>query len=299
MKKSANTAVREKASVMQRMLSAPYTVWAMLFILVPLVFIAYYAFTDDNFNFTFDNISRFFNAISEITAADGSVTKVRTYILIFRRSVRLAVISTLICFLFGYPIAYIISRMKPKTQKTMITVIMIPMWMNFLIRTYAWMTILQDTGILNTFLGRLGIGPFHIIGTQSAVVIGMVYDYLPYMILPIYSVMAKLDVKLIEAAYDLGCNSLGVLRRVIFPLTVPGVISGITMVLIPSVSTFYISQKLGSGKFFLIGDAIEGQYIANNLHFAAAIAFIMMIVLLAAMAVLRRCADAKYKGVHT
>ncbi len=299
MKKSANTAVREKASVMQRMLSAPYTVWAMLFILVPLVFIAYYAFTDDNFNFTFDNISRFFNAISEITAADGSVTKVRTYILIFRRSVRLAVISTLICFLLGYPIAYIISRMKPKTQKTMITVIMIPMWMNFLIRTYAWMTILQDTGILNTFLGRLGIGPFHIIGTQSAVVIGMVYDYLPYMILPVYSVMAKLDVKLIEAAYDLGCNSLGVLRRVIFPLTVPGVISGITMVLIPSVSTFYISQKLGSGKFFLIGDAIEGQYIANNLHFAAAIAFIMMIVLLAAMAVLRRCADAKYKGVHT
>ena len=299
MKKSANTAVREKASVMQRMLSAPYTVWAMLFILVPLVFIAYYAFTDDNFNFTFDNISRFFNAISEITAADGSVTKVRTYILIFRRSVRLAVISTLICFLLGYPIAYIISRMKPKTQKTMITVIMIPMWMNFLIRTYAWMTILQDTGILNTFLGRLGIGPFHIIGTQSAVVIGMVYDYLPYMILPVYSVMAKLDVKLIEAAYDLGCNSFGVLRRVIFPLTVPGVISGITMVLIPSVSTFYISQKLGSGKFFLIGDAIEGQYIANNLHFAAAIAFIMMIVLLAAMAVLRRCADAKYKGVHT
>lgn len=299
MKKSANTAVREKASVMQRMLSAPYTVWAMLFILVPLVFIAYYAFTDDNFNFSFDNISRFFNAISEITAADGSVTKVRTYILIFRRSVRLAVISTLICFLLGYPIAYIISRMKPKTQKTMITIIMIPMWMNFLIRTYAWMTILQDTGILNTFLGRLGIGPFHIIGTQSAVVIGMVYDYLPYMILPVYSVMAKLDVKLIEAAYDLGCNSLGVLRRVIFPLTVPGVISGITMVLIPSVSTFYISQKLGSGKFFLIGDAIEGQYIANNLHFAAAIAFIMMVVLLAAMAVLRRCADAKYKGVHT
>ncbi len=299
MKKSENTAVREKASVMQRMLSAPYTVWAMLFILVPLVFIAYYAFTDDNFNFTFDNISRFFNAISEITAADGSVTKVRTYILIFRRSVRLAVISTLICFLLGYPIAYIISRMKPKTQKTMITIIMIPMWMNFLIRTYAWMTILQDTGILNTFLGRLGIGPFHIIGTQSAVVIGMVYDYLPYMILPVYSVMAKLDVKLIEAAYDLGCNSLGVLRRVIFPLTVPGVISGITMVLIPSVSTFYISQKLGSGKFFLIGDAIEGQYIANNLHFAAAIAFIMMVVLLAAMAVLRRCADAKYKGVHT
>lgn len=298
MKKVTNTAVKEKPSVMQRMLSAPYTVWAVLFILVPLAFIAYYAFTDDGFNFTFDNIIRFFNATSEITNANGEVSEVRTYILIFRRSVRLAVISTLICFLLGYPVAYIISRMKPKMQKTMITVIMIPMWMNFLIRTYAWMTILQDTGILNTFLGRLGIGPFHIIGTQSAVVIGMVYDYLPYMILPIYSVMAKLDVKLIEAAHDLGCTSLGVLRRVIFPLTLPGVISGVTMVLIPSVSTFYISQKLGSGKFFLIGDAIEGQYIANNLHFAAAIAFIMMVVLLAAMAVLRRLADAKYKGAR-
>ncbi len=298
MKRSENTAAKEKASALQRMLSVPYTVWAVLFILVPLAFIAYYAFTDDSFNFTLENISRFFNATSEVMSDDGSVREIRTYILIFSRSVRLAVISTFICFLIGYPVAYIISRMKPRMQKTMITLIMIPMWMNFLIRTYAWMTILQDTGIFNTFLEKLGIGPVHIIGTQSAVVIGMVYDYLPYMILPVYSVMAKLDIKLIEAAYDLGCNSFGVLRRVIFPLTVPGVISGITMVLIPSVSTFYISQKLGSGKFFLIGDAIEGQYIANNLHFAAAIAFIMMVVLLAAMALLRRFANAKYKGVR-
>ena len=294
-----SSAVKEKSSALQRFLAAPYMVWAVLFILVPLVFIAYYAFTDDNFSFTFDNIARFFNATSEITAESGEVTEVRTYILIFRRSVRLAVISTLICFLLGYPVAYIISRMKPKTQKTMITVIMIPMWMNFLIRTYAWMNILQDTGIINLLLVKIGLQPFHIIGTQAAVVIGMVYDYLPYMILPIYSVMAKLDVKLFEAAHDLGCTSFGVLRRVVFPLTMPGVISGITMVLIPSVSTFYISQKLGSGKFFLIGDAIEGQYIANNLHFAAAIAFIMMIILLAAMALLRRLAEIKFKGART
>ena len=299
MKKVNSSAVKEKSSALQRFLAAPYMVWAVLFILVPLVFIAYYAFTDDNFSFTFDNISRFFNATSEITAESGEVTEVRTYILIFRRSVRLAVISTLICFLLGYPVAYIISRMKPRTQKTMITVIMIPMWMNFLIRTYAWMNILQDTGIINLLLVKIGLQPFHIIGTQAAVVIGMVYDYLPYMILPIYSVMAKLDVKLFEAAHDLGCTSFGVLRRVVFPLTMPGVISGITMVLIPSVSTFYISQKLGSGKFFLIGDAIEGQYIANNLHFAAAIAFIMMIILLAAMALLRRLAEIKFKGAHT
>lgn len=299
MKKVNSSAVKEKSSALQRFLAAPYMVWAVLFILVPLVFIAYYAFTDDNFSFTFDNIARFFNATSEITAESGEVTEVRTYILIFRRSVRLAVISTLICFFLGYPVAYIISRMKPRTQKTMITVIMIPMWMNFLIRTYAWMNILQDTGIINLLLVKIGLQPFHIIGTQAAVVIGMVYDYLPYMILPIYSVMAKLDVKLFEAAHDLGCTSFGVLRRVVFPLTMPGVISGITMVLIPSVSTFYISQKLGSGKFFLIGDAIEGQYIANNLHFAAAIAFIMMIILLAAMALLRRLAEIKFKGART
>lgn len=170
----------------------------------------------------------------------------------------------------------------------MITLIMIPMWMNFLIRTYAWMTILQDTGIFNGILGLLGLPSIHIIGTEAAVVIGMVYDYFPYMILPIYSVMAKMDIKLIEAARDLGCNSLGVLRRVIFPLSLPGVISGITMVLIPSISTFYISQKLGNGRFYLIGDAIEGQYVANNLHFAAAIAFIMMVVLLACMALMQR-----------
>ena len=216
-----------------------------------------------------------------------------TYLLIFARSLKLAVISTFICLLMGYPAAYIISRASPRTQKIMITLIMIPMWMNFLIRTYAWMTILQDTGILNSLLGLIGLGPVHIIGTEAAVVIGMVYDYFPYMILPIYSVMAKMDAKLIEAARDLGCNSAGVLRRVVWPLSLPGVISGITMVLIPSISTFYISQKLGNGKFYLIGDAIEGQYVANNLHFAAAIAFILMVILLFGMALMQRYAGKK------
>ncbi len=265
----------------------PYSVWALLFVIVPLIFVAYYAFTDNNFQFTTENFTRFFTATSNLKNDDGSVTEVRTYLLIFMRSLKLAVISTVICLLMGYPIAYIISRASAKAQKTMITLIMIPMWMNFLIRTYAWMTILQDTGILNNLLGILGIKPLHIIGTETAVVIGMVYDYFPYMVLPIYSIMAKMDDKLLEAARDLGCGSLSVLRRVIFPLSLPGVISGITMVLIPSISTFYISQKLGSGKFFLIGDAIEGQYVANNLHFAAAIAFILMGILLLCMAVLK------------
>ena len=265
----------------------PYSVWSLLFIIVPLIFVGYYAFTDNSFAFTTENITRFFTATSNVINDDGSMAEVHTYLLIFMRSLKLAVISTIICFFIGYPIAYFISRASEKAQKTMITLIMIPMWMNFLIRTYAWMTILQDTGILNGFLGMLGIDTIHIIGTEAAVVTGMVYDYIPYMILPIYSIMVKMDTKLIEAAHDLGCNGLSVLRRVIFPLSLPGVISGVTMVLIPSISTFYISQKLGNGKFFLIGDAIEGQYIANNLHFAAAIAFILMVILLVCMALMK------------
>ena len=266
---------------------APYSVWSFLFVLVPLIFIAYYAFTDNSFAFTTENITRFFTATSNMVQEDGSTREVRTYLLIFLRSLRLAVISTLVCLLMGYPIAYIMSRAGEKAQKTMVTLIMIPMWMNFLIRTYAWMTILQDTGIINGILGKFGISPIHIIGTETAVIIGMVYDYFPYMVLPIYSILAKLDGKLLEAARDLGCGTLSVLRRVVFPLSLPGVISGMTMVLIPSISTFYISQKLGNGKFFLIGDAIEGQYVANNLHFAAAIAFILMLILLVGMTVMK------------
>ena len=272
---------------------APYSVWSLLFVIVPLVFVAYYAFTDNSFSFTTENITRFFTATSNMIQDDGTTTEVRTYLLIFGRSLKLAVISTLACLVLGYPIAYIMARAKEKTQKTMVTLIMIPMWMNFLIRTYAWMTILQDTGIINGILTKVGLNPIHVIGTETAVIIGMVYDYFPYMVLPIYSILAKLDVKLLEAARDLGCGTVSVLRRVVFPLSMPGVVSGITMVLIPSISTFYISQKLGNGKFFLIGDAIEGQYVANNLHFAAAIAFILMIILLVGMAIVKYVA-AKY-----
>ena len=270
----------------------PYSIWAVVFIAVPLVFVAYYAFTDQNFHFTFDNISRFFTATSQIDDGE-SVKEVHTYLVIFMRSLKLAVISTVICLLMGYPLAYIMARAKERTQSILMTLIMIPMWMNFLIRTYAWMTILQDTGILNSILSALHLGRVHIIGTETAVVIGMVYDYFPYMVLPIYSVMAKLDVRLLEAASDLGCPSVSVLRRVIWPLSLPGVLSGVTMVLIPSISTFYISQKLGNGKFYLIGDAIEGQYTANNLHFAAAIAFILMVILLFCMQLIQKLTNRK------
>ncbi len=285
-----------KGPALESLLLAPYSVWAALFILVPLAFIAYYAFTDNNFNFTLDNMTRFFTATSNIAGEDGAAREVRTYLLIFWRSLKLAAISTGISLLMGYPMAYILARSKPRVQKTMVTLIMIPMWMNFLIRTYAWMTILQDTGIFNGVLDFIGLGPVHIIGTEAAVVIGMVYDYLPHMVIPIYSVMAKMDDRLLEAARDLGCNDAQVMRRVVWPLSLPGVFSGINMVLIPSISTFYISQKLGNGKFFLIGDAIEGQYVANNLHFAAAIAFLMMIILLAGMALMRKFADRYTQG---
>lgn len=274
----------------------PYGIWAVLFILVPLVFVAYYAFTDVNFQFTLENIQRFFTATSSIVQDDGSSSEVRTYLLIFWRSLKLAIISTLVCLVLAYPLAYIMARAEPKVQKTFMTIIMIPMWMNFLIRTYAWMTILQDKGIFNNILSALHLPGVHIIGTEAAVVIGMVYDYIPYMILPLFSIMAKMDVKLIEAARDLGCNGLGVLRRVIWPLSLPGVISGVTMVLIPSVSTFYISQKLGDGKIMLIGDVIEGQYVANNLHFAAAIAFVLMVLLLVCMAVMRKLVGRNVEG---
>ncbi len=266
---------------------APYSLWAFLFIVVPMLFIAYYAFTDNNFQFTTENITRFFTAVSNIKNDDGSATVVHTYLLILSRSLKLAIISTAVCLVIGYPLAYRIAHAPKRAQKTMMTLIMIPMWMNFLIRTYAWMTILQDAGVLNNFLAKLGLSPIRIIGTETAVIIGMVYDYLPYMVLPIYSIMVKMDHKLVEAARDLGCGSMSVLRRVIFPLSLPGVISGITMVLIPSISTFYISQKLGNGKFFLIGDAIEGQYVANNLHFAAAMAFVLMVILLVFMALVK------------
>ena len=284
-----NSAPKKRKRIVDWLCLSPYSVWAVLFILVPLIFIAYYALTDSNYNFTFENISRFFTATSAVGGEDAGV--VHTYLVIFWRSVKLAIISTVICLLLGYPIAYIISRSSPRKQSILITLIMIPMWMNFLIRTYAWMTILQDTGIINTVLSALNLRPIHVIGTETAVVIGMVYDYFPYMILPIYSIMAKMDVRLIEAARDLGCNNAGVLRRVIWPLSLPGVISGINMVLVPSISTFYISQKLGNGKFYLIGDAIESQYVANNLHFAAAIALILMVILLVCMAFLQNAAN--------
>lgn len=278
-----NVAKKEHRSLLQRYAAAPHIVWSVLFILVPLIFVAYYAFTDVSTNsFTLSNISAFFT---------------RDYLLIFWKSVKLAIIATAICLLLGYPVAYFITTCKPKTQKLLVVLLMLPMWMNFLIRTYAIMVLVQDTGIINSFLSNFGIAPMHILGTEAAVVLGMVYDYLPYMILPIYSVMAKLDYRLVEAASDLGCNGFGVLRKVIFPLSLSGVISGITMVFVPSISTFYISQKLGGPETLLIGDIIEQRYASSDYNMAAALSFVLMLILIVGLAIVNRYTDGDEGGM--
>lgn len=268
-----------RRSLLQRYAAAPHIAWAILFIIAPLIFVAYYAFTDTvdgSVVFSIENLKTFFTP---------------TYLKIFARSVGLALISTVICLILGYPIAYFISRTKPKTQRLLILLIMLPMWMNFIIRTYSISELIKDTGIINSFLGKIGIPQMHIYGKEGAVVLGMVYDYLPYMILPIYSVMAKLDYRLVEAAGDLGCNSLKVMTKVIFPLSRSGVISGITMVFVPSISTFYISQKLGGPSTLLIGDVIEQSYNASNYHLAAALSFVLMVILLIGLAVVNKYTD--------
>ena len=270
---------KARRSLLQRYAAAPHIVWAILFIVAPLIFVAYYAFTDTvdgSVVFSIENLKTFFTP---------------AYLKIFARSVGLALISTVICLILGYPIAYFISRTKPKTQRLLILLIMLPMWMNFIIRTYSISELIKDTGIINSFLGNLGIPQMNIYGKEAAVILGMVYDYLPYMILPIYSVMAKLDYRLVEAAGDLGCNSFKVMTKVIFPLSRSGVISGITMVFVPSISTFYISQKLGGPSTLLIGDVIEQSYNSSNYHLAAALSFVLMIILLIGLAVVNKYTD--------
>ena len=266
-----------KKSLIQKAAASPHIVWSVLFIIAPLIFVMYYAFTDKEGNFTFSNFGELFQA---------------SYLEIFMRSVCFAFLATVLCLVIAYPIAYFIAKAKPKTQKILIMLVMLPMWMNFLIRTYSWMALLEDTGIINTFLGLFGLGPVHMINTAGAVILGMVYNYLPYMIIPIHSVLSKVDNRLLEAAADLGSNPFTVITKVVFPLSVPGIISGITMVFVPSISTFYISQKLGGGNFDLIGDTIERQFqTAYNYNLGASMSFVLMLLIIISMTVLNKYAD--------
>ena len=267
--------MEKKPSLLQKLASAQYIVWSVIFIIAPLILVVYYAFTDAQGNFTVANIQQL-----------GS------YGNIFLRSIGYGLAATVICLLLSYPFAYLLSQSGAKRQSTMILLVMLPMWMNFLLRTYSWMTILEDTGLINTVLGFFGIGPLHMINTGGAVVLGMVYNFIPYMILPLYSVMSKLDKSMVEAAQDLGANRAAVVRKVIFPLSMPGVVSGVTMVFVPCVSTFYISQKLGGGTFSLIGDIIEMQFqTAYNYNLGAALSLGLMVLILICMAFMNRFAD--------
>lgn len=267
--------MNKKSSLMMRLSGAPYIVWAALFIIVPLCMVAYYAFTDKSGAFTFDNML--------------SISK---YIDTIVLSVWLGLLATVISLLIAYPLAMIMANKGPEKQSTMTMLIMLPMWMNFLLRTYSWMTILEDNGLVNTFITSIGLEPLQLINTRGAVVLGMVYNFLPYMILPIYTVMLKADRSLIEAAQDLGGNKLDVFKNVTIPLSIPGVVSGFTMVFVPSVSTFYISQKLGGTGTTLIGDIIETQFqTANNFNLGASLSFVLMILIFICLAVMNRFSD--------
>ncbi len=245
--------------------SYPYVLWLLLFTVVPLFIVIYFAFTNDAGEFTVENFSY-----------------MSLYAVVFWRSFRLAIISTVVCLILGYPLAYIMSKLTPKHQTIAMILIMLPMWMNFLLRTYAWLTILENNGLLNNFLSWLHLPELSIINTPAAVGLGMVYNYLPFMILPIFTSLTKMDQSLIEAAKDMGCSERQVFTKVIVPLSIPGVLSGIIMVFVPAVSTFVISKILGGGANMLVGDLIEMQFLggAYNANMGAAISLVMMLIIM-------------------
>ena len=268
--------------IYDKKLAYPYFIWMVLFTVVPLIIVVYYALTDGSGNFTIANL-----------------TSVSGYGSVFARSLLLALVATVICLIIAFPVGYFLSRLRVNKQHIMLMLVMLPMWMNFLLRTYAWMGLLSINGPVNAVLGVFGLGPYNMLNTSGAVVLGMVYNYLPFMILPIYSVIIKLDHSLLEAARDLGAGSLTVFRRVILPLSLPGVVSGITMVFVPSVSTFAISRMLGGGTELLLGDLIERQFLggAYNPQLGAAISLVMMVIVLVCMLVMNRFGEGEEQAV--
>ena len=252
--------------------ATPFGLWMVIFTVVPLAVVVYFAFTNDEGAFTWNNI-----------------LNIRDYIPTFWKSIELGAISTLLCLLLAYPVAYSISRTTARMQTVMVMLVMLPMWMNFLLRTYAWMSLLEDKGLINQFLGLFGLQPLHMINTDGAVVLGMVYNFLPYMVLPLYSVMMKIDGRLIEAAEDLGSNHFQVFRRVVLPLSKPGIVSGITMTFVPAVSTFVITKLLGGGKDMLIGDVIEMLFTGTgrNYNMGAMLSLLLMVLMLLCMTAMR------------
>ena len=256
-----------------RLTLLPYLIWSTVFVIIPLMLVIIFAFSTPEGNFTFNNI-----------------ISVGKYSYVFLKSIVLGLVSTIVCLCIGYPMAYFISKIKAKYQNVVIMLLMIPMWTSFLLRTYSWMTILEYNGLINKFLSSVGISKINMINTPGAIVLGMVYNFLPYMILPIYTILAKMDEKVIEAAQDLGANNLKVFWKVIFPLSIPGVVSGFTMVFVPSVSTFIISKMLGGGSIFVIGDLIEMQFLGNtyNPYLGSAISLVLMLMIVICMGIMNQ-----------
>ena len=266
-----------------KLLACPYIVWMILFTIIPLGIVFYYALTD--------------SITGQFTLAN--LAGMGTYLPIFLRSIWLSLFASLICLVIGYPVAYFIAQCKPLTQRFLEMLIMLPMCMSFLLRTLAWVGMLEDTGILNTILQRLGIGPLPLIRTNGAVILGMVYNYLPYMILPLYTAMTKIDNSVVEAAQDLGANVFQILGRVLIPLSKPGIATGITMVFVPAVSTFIISRMLGGGANLLIGDLIELQFLGNsyNLNLGSAMSLVLMVIVLLCMSFTSSFDEEEMEGV--
>lgn len=262
---------RNKSGLLE---TTPFTIWSALFIVIPLFIIIFFGFTVKNpsgeYIFSLENIKELFQP---------------QYLKVFTRSIYFALLATVGCLILGYPVAYIIARMNTNLKNILIMLFIVPMWMNFLLRTYAWLPILGKNGLLNSLLNLIGIGPFNFLYNDGAVILGMIYNFLPFMILPIYTVLIKMDKDLLNAAQDLGANRFQVFRKITFPLSLPGVISGITMVFMPAVSTFVISRLLGGGQYMLLGNLIEQQFTTvGDWNFGSSISFIMMIIILLVMA---------------
>ena len=262
--------------------AAPYLVWMAIFVIVPLLMVIYYALTNDAGQFTLENIFM-----------------IGRYSSVYGRSLLLASEATIICLIVAFPVGYFLSRLDGNKQHIMLMLLRLPMWMNFLLRTYAWMTLLENNGLINRLLGVFGIGPFHMINTSGAVVLGMVYNYLPYMILPLYTAMTKIDHSIVEAAQDLGADTRRIVTRVLIPMSTPGIATGITMVFVPSVSTFVISRMLGGGSNLLIGDLIELQFLGNsyNFHVGSAMSLVLMVIVLLCMSFTSSFDESEMEGV--
>lgn len=265
---------QDRRSPLQKLAAAPHIVWMIMFIVAPMIFVIYFAFTDDG-KFSLSNI-----------------TELSQYSNVFVLSIAFALIATVICLIIGYPLGYFMAKAGPRARTVLLVLLMLPMWCNLLIRTYALMALLDNGGLLNSLLEKMGFEKLYIVGSYFGVVLGMVYDFLPYMVLPIYTSICKIDKRYSEAAADLGCNSFKVMTKVIIPLSMSGVISGITMVFVPSISTFYISQKLGAGKIDLIGDTIERLFqTPSTYNIGAAISLVMMILILISVGIMNKFSD--------